>query len=368
MGCMQSFCQFICGDDDYLVAEKGRELFAAASRDLEDDLAMEVIDGRAANVAEVERIVSQFSSAVMTRPLFGDRKVVWLKEINFLANNQTGNAQGTLDLLENLKALIESLDPEGIAIILTAYPVYKVRNFYKWAQKKTQFVNIAGGKDPTQACVKLIQVACQSAQVNITREAVQLLLGRVQANTRMAAEEIRKLIDYIGPSGESIQELMVSELVPNFGEADFFEATDTFYSLNLERTLRALDRHFFTNSEARPLLGSLQSRNRLLIQLRALIDSSQTRLKGARALSKNELLNAAGIFGEHYYGLDDKSNLNIFTQNSFYLSRLLGIAQKVPLKKLIDFQLAFSDAFEALFERPTEQAAICRELAIDCLS
>ena len=119
---MQSICKFICGDDDYLVAEKGRELFAAASQDLDDDLAMEVIDGRAANVAEVERILAQFSSAVMTRPMFGDRKVVWLKEINFLANNQTGNAQGTLDLLENLKGLLESLDPEGIEIILTAYP------------------------------------------------------------------------------------------------------------------------------------------------------------------------------------------------------------------------------------------------------
>ena len=221
--------------------------------------------------------------------------------------------------------------------------------------KKGQFVNIAGGKDPTQACVKLIQSACQSAQVRITREAVQLLLGRVQANTRMAAEEIRKLINYIGPSGDSIHEQMVSELVPNFGEADF-EATDAFYTLNLARTLTALDRHFFTNSEARPLLGSLQSRNRLLIQLRALVDSGETQLKGARTLSKNELLNAAGIFNKHYQVMDGKSNLNIFTQNPFYLSRLLVLAQKVPLKKLVDFQLAFSDAFEALFERPTEQA------------
>ena len=67
---MYSSCQFICGDDDYLVAEKGRELFAEASRDLEDDLAMEVIDGRAANVAEVEGILTQFSTAVMTRPMF----------------------------------------------------------------------------------------------------------------------------------------------------------------------------------------------------------------------------------------------------------------------------------------------------------
>ena len=43
------------------------------------------------------------------------------------------------------------------------------------------------------------------------------------------------------------------------------------FSGQLEWTLEALNRHFFTQTEARPLLGSLQSRNRLMIQLRILM-------------------------------------------------------------------------------------------------
>jgi DNA polymerase III subunit delta len=38
------------------------------------------------------------------------------------------------------------------------------------------------------------------------------------------------------------------------------------------------------------------------------------------------------------------------------------------LKKLIDFQIAFTEAFEAIIERPNEQGEVCRELAIRCLS
>ena len=51
-------------------------------------------------------------------------------------------------------------------------------------------------------------------------------------------------------TGEFIDEQLVMELVPNFGEADFFEAADAFFSLNLEWTLEPLRRHFFTNNDA----------------------------------------------------------------------------------------------------------------------
>ena len=76
---------FICGDDDYLVSERGKEWFAEQTKDIADDLSKEVVDGRAGNVAEVEDAINRFTSAVQTLSLFGDRKVVWLKDVNFMA-------------------------------------------------------------------------------------------------------------------------------------------------------------------------------------------------------------------------------------------------------------------------------------------
>jgi DNA polymerase-3 subunit delta len=358
---------FICGDDDYLVSEQGKEWFAQQTKEISDDLSKEIVDGRAANVAEVDDAINRFTSAVQTLSLFGDRKVVWLKDVNFMANSQTGKAQGTLDLLDNLKEVLQSLDPSQVGVLITAQPVYKVRSFYKWCQKNAEFTALAADKNAAAMYARMIQDECEQAGVTVSRDAVQLLIGKVNGNSRLIVAETRKLATFVADSGEQITARLVTDLVPNFGDADFFEAADAFYSLKLDWTLEALRRHFFTNSESRPLLGSLQSRNRLLIQLRVLLDAGAIRL-GGRGIAKSDLEAAARAYSQHFAGSEEKSNLNVFTQNPWYLGNLAVTASQVPLKKLIQFQIAFSEAFEGILERPNEQEEVCRELAIKCLS
>lgn len=357
---------FTCGDDDYLVSERGKQWFAEQTKDILDDLAKEVIDGRAGNVAEVSDVISRFTSAVQTLSLFGDKKVVWLRDVNFMANSQTGNAQGTLDLLDTLKDILKSLSPDQVRVLITAYPVYKVRSFYKWCRDNAEFTELTTDKNPAGSHVRIIQDECDRAGVQITRDAMLLMVEKLNGNTRLMVEEARKLSTFVGEGKEPIDERLVMALVPNFGDADFFEAVDAFFSLKLEWTLEALRRHFFTNSESRPLLGSLQSRNRLLIQLRVLLDSGAVRL-GGRGIAKSDLEAAARVHGEHFGDSEEKSNLNVFTQNPWYLGKLAVTASKVPLRKLIEFQIAFADAFEGIVERPNEQEAVCREMVMRCL-
>lgn len=357
---------FICGDDDFLVSEKGKEWFVAQTKDLSDDLSKEVVDGRAGNIAEVEEALSRFRSAVQTLSMFGERKVVWLKDVNFLADSVTGRAQGTLDLLEDLKDFLGGIDVNAVGVLITAYPVDKRRSFFKWLSKTADFTALGGGKDTAKSLAALIREECDKANCRIERGAVELLIGKVNANTRLLVEEIRKLCTFVGSTDGTIDEAMINQLVPNFGEADFFEAADAFFSLKLDWTLEALHRHFFTNKDARGLLGSLQSRNRLLIQLRVLLDAGAIRV-GGRGISKSELESAADTYGHHFGSNPEKSNLNVFTQNPWYLGRLAETARKVPLKKLVDFQIAFTKAFEAIIERPNDQEEVCRELAISCL-
>ncbi|MGB0460543.1 MAG: DNA polymerase III subunit delta [Opitutales bacterium] len=358
---------FICGDDDYLVSEEGRAWFTAQTEGLADDLSKEVVDGRAANVSEVEDALQRFTSAVQTLSLFGDRKVVWLKDVNFMADSVTGRAQGTLDLLEVLKTTLEGLDPEAVGVLITAYPVDKRRSFYKWVSKMADFKAMDAGRDAAHMCAELVRTNCAKSGIEIEAGAVEVLVAKVNGNTRLLVEECRKLCTYVGDGGGPITEREVMELVPNFGEADFFEAADAFFSLDLEWTLQALRRHFFTNNDARGLLGSLQSRNRLLIQLRVLLDAGAIRLS-SRGLSKQDLEGAAKIYASHFGDVEEKSNLNVFSQNPFYLGRMAGTVGKAPLKRWIDFQLAFAEAFEAIIQRPKEQEEVCRELAVKCLS
>ena len=56
-------------------------------------------------------------------------------------------------------------------------------------------------------------------------------------------------------------------------EGDFFEAAEAFFSGDLKWTLAALHRHFFSGGDARPVIAALQNRNRILLQVRALVDA-----------------------------------------------------------------------------------------------
>jgi DNA polymerase-3 subunit delta len=95
---------FICGPDDFLVARAGQERFDALVQAAgADEFSREIISGFAGNVGEVEAAINRFRETVQTVPMFGGRRVVWLKDVNFLADSVTGRAEGTLKLVEDLQ-------------------------------------------------------------------------------------------------------------------------------------------------------------------------------------------------------------------------------------------------------------------------
>lgn len=356
---------FICGDDEFLVSDKGRACFEKETRGITDELSKEVIDARGNNLDEVSQIIDRFIEAIQTQSMLGGKKIVWLKAVNFMSNSQTGNAKGTLELLEHLKSVLENIDNEAVFVLITASPVYKVRSFYKWCIKEGDSVIIDSGKDSTAIIEDKIQKTCSDLGTRISQSAIHLLSEKVKGNNRLITMEVEKLTTYID-KGEVITEELINEMVPPFGEGDFFEATDAFFSGQLEWTLEALKRHFFTQTEPRPLLGSLQSRNRLMIQLRILKDSGELG-SGFQQISQNDLSRIFGKFREHFDEDTSKSNLNVFTQNPYYLGRLLKDLNHFSLKNLVDFQIAFAETFEAIVETPKDPIAIFNQLAIRCL-
>ncbi len=82
------------------------------------------------------------------------------------------------------------------------------------------------------------------------RSTQEILLNKVNANARLLLEETRKLATYLGEEGSEVTAKLIEELVPNFGEGDFFETTEAFFSRNLKWTLDALRRHFFAGHDA----------------------------------------------------------------------------------------------------------------------
>jgi DNA polymerase III subunit delta len=359
---------FIAGTDDFLVTRMGKEVFREMTKGFEDEFSQEVIDGASNNLSEVEAAVKLFYQAVTTLPMFGGRKVVWMKDISFLADSVTGRADGTLLQLDTLKEALETVDPTQVGVLFTASPVDRRRAFFKWCEKNSalQWIAAAGEKGSSTDLSQVVGDEARRNGISFTPGAVELIVAKLNGNTRILVEEVAKLAAYLGPEGGQVEEALVMELVPNFGDGNFFESADAFFSLDLSWTLDALRRHFFAGNEARALISTLQGRNRLLIQLRTLLDAGEIQL-GHRGLDKGSFDRAAathrGAFGEN----QEKGAYNVFSQNPWYLGRLAEGIKRLSLKRLIDFQQEFLGAFEEIIVRPNQQEEVLREMAIRCL-
>jgi len=354
---------FVCGSDDFLVGRLGRERYDELAREIDEEFSRETISGFAGNVAEVEAAVNSFREAVQTISMFGGRRLVWLRDVNFLADSVTGRAESTLKQVEELQRLLGSNDPVNVVILITAAPIDRRRSFPKWAEKNGDFT-LVGGDGDASALAGVLLAEAQKLAIAIEPGAVELLLAKVGANPRLLIEEVRKLSAY-AEDGEAITEASVAELTPNVAEGDFFEAAEAFFSGDIKWTLAALHRHFFTGGDARPIISALQNRNRILLQVRALIDAGEVRL-GHRGL--DGLKQAQDKYAHHFVGATAKSSFNLFTQNAWYVGKLAGGGKLPTTRRLIDNQQEFLTAFAEIIKRPREQEDVLRDMAVRCLA
>ena len=366
---------FICGSDDYLVGRLGKERFETLAAAATDEFSRDVLNGFAANVGEVETAVNRFRDAVQTVSMFGGKRVVWLKDVNFLADTVTGRAESTLKLVEDLQQILAKLNPDETSVLITAAPIDRRRSFPKWCEKNADFTLVGGDSDSAGEALAGVALAeAKSLGATFAPGAIELMLAKVGANTRLIVEETRKLATFALPPGAdtgaagdvaTITEEHVAELTPNVAEGDFFEAAEAFFSGDLKWTLAALHRHFFSGGDARPVISALQNRNRILLQVRALVDAGEARI-GPRGL--DGLQRAAATHGARFAGATEKSSFNLLTQHPWYVGKLASSAKLPTLRRLIDNQQEFIDAFEEIIRRPDEQEDVLREMAVRCLA
>lgn len=355
----------VLGDDDFLVRQRAKEIFDEHLSQFPDDLSREQIDGRAEKVEDVERILKDARTSGQTLSLFGGGKLVWINEANFINQTRVGAAQGSKDALESIKSFLGNLG-ETI-VILSACPVHRGHSFVKWLQKNATYEDVAKQEKEDVAFRRLVEETAQSCDVNFAPGSLEFLAGKIGSHPRLGVEETKKMASYLGEKGSTITEELIMELVPDFGEGDFFEATEAFFSGNLKWTLEAIDRHFFHAKDARPLLSNLQNRNRLLIQLRVLVDGGELDSKGR--IGKDQLARISQKHAHHFSDSGDKTTLNLFSQNPWFLGRLLPITDKFNTRRLIDLQADLIGAFEKLLAQPKEdQPGILKDLAIRTLS
>lgn len=356
---------FITADDDFIAANRASEIFEKLSADLVDDMSKEIIDAASSKADDAIKAISNAWSAAQTLSLFGGKKVVWLRGVNFLSDTFRGKSEEFDEALENFSGFLKTLDPAAVGVVISASPIDRRKRFFKAMQSFAECEDFSTAKDPLSGCVKMLNLQAKKLGVKFDENAAETLAGIVAANSRMASSELEKLANYVNCE-RSITEEDVIAMVPIFGAGDFFDISNAFLSGNLQSSLATLRRFFFANKNgsARPIISTLQKQNSLLIQIRSLLDARKISVG-----SRGGLDGIAQNYADAYQDLSVKNSYNVFAQNSWYVSnKLAPTAARFTLKKLLDFQLYFVNAFQALIERGGDDEAVMRDLFMRCLS
>src|SRR5437588_4726518 len=121
----------IVGSDDVEVKHTAAELAGKSKPADAGDFGLEPIDGAADNADQAATRIRSTIEALRTLPFFGGEKLVWLKNANFLGDDQKARSAAVQEALQELTETINAgLGPE-IIFLTSAIEVDKRRAFYK---------------------------------------------------------------------------------------------------------------------------------------------------------------------------------------------------------------------------------------------
>ena len=357
---------FISSDDDFLAANRAREIFEEECKNVADDMSTEIIDASVNKADDAVEVCKKILLGAATVSLFGGKKVVWARNMNFVNETVVGKSKVVQEAVADMAKALAELNPENVAVVINASPVSRITKSYKSLVAVSQaedFSTKKGAKDST-ICADIVKQTAKRLGARLEHGAAEALCSMVANNSRMAVEELKKLATYV--NGErAITEEDVAEMVPIFGESDFFGITEAFYSGNPKLALDKLRRYFFADksASARPIITALQRQNSLLIQLRSLMDGRM--LPKISKLPDGSLDTARSLFGKYFDESSKTNPFNLFVKNPWMVQvKLARIASEHTLKDLMDIQTDLIKTFGSLISNAGADEDVLREFFI----
>src|SRR5436309_8393165 len=120
----------IVGSDDVEVKHTATELAEKLKPADAGDFGLETIDGAADNADQAAARIRSTIEALQTLPFFGGEKLVWLKNANFLGDDQKARSAAVQAALEELAETIDAGLGSEVTFLISAIEVDKRRSFY----------------------------------------------------------------------------------------------------------------------------------------------------------------------------------------------------------------------------------------------
>jgi len=267
----------VVGSDDGLVREEALKLYNQLTGGNDDGFTHETIDGISDNAESAHEICAATVQSLLTLPMFGGDKVVWLRNANFLGDTVTGRAKRTEAGVESLLATLEKGVPDGVKFLLTAQGIDKRRSFWKFIEKNAEvstFERIDTSRDGWEDQVaSLIHKRTRELNLSFTPDALQLFIMLAGEQTRQIDNELEKLDLYLGPDRREVNEDDVRLLVPLSRAAVVFEIGRALQTGHAARAIQLVDQQLSADESAIGIMrASIINVVRNLFMARLIID------------------------------------------------------------------------------------------------
>ena len=235
----------VLGSDEAEIKRVASELASNLTPPGAGDFGLEVIDGAADNVDQAEARVRSAIEALQTLPFFGSTKVVWLKNVNFLGDDQKARSAAVQSALEELSQLVDGGFAPGIMLLISATDLDKRRSFYKTLLKRAE-VQVFNRLDSSRGgweeeALEIVQQRAKKGKLQFDDDALELFVLLTGGDTRQIDNELEKIDTFLGQDREVNAEL-VRELVPLSRAGVIFELGNALAARDLRLSLKLVRR------------------------------------------------------------------------------------------------------------------------------
>lgn len=273
----------IVGDDEYCVSEEARRFVRSWIPADTNLTGLEVIDGKFENVDGAVQAIGRCISALQTGSLFGDRRVVWLRNAAFLGEATVLKNAAVKARLDALAQVFKRGLPDGTAILLTVAKVDRRMAFYKALEEVGEVKVFALPEKAWQLeqyARTQLDTLLKAQELEMREDAKGEFLGRVGTDTRRIASEVEKLRICLGAPGE-VRVEMVRTVTSASRESSAWDLADAVGERSLSRAMEILRQLLFQKESPIMIILALQTKVKDMMLCREALDKRRLIREGS---------------------------------------------------------------------------------------
>ena len=358
----------LCGEDDFGVKQRAREIFQKWSGEIGGS-DHEIIDASVNNSGEALAALAKLRAALQTLPFFGDGKVVWLRDCNFLGEERAASAAAVSETLGEVSQELKTFAWQKVRLLVSAGKVDKRKTFYKTLEKIGSVETFAGWSDErhwAEEASAFVERALEELKKEISRDAVAEMVAYVGPNVRQMHSEVSKLALYVGDRTRIAVE-DVRAIVTRGKQARAFALGDAVGDRQLGRALRCLDEELWevrrdsSRSEIGLLYG-LISKVRVMLFAREMLAKKWIRAEPDFSRFKAQLERVPAE------ALPEDKKFNPLAVNPYVLFRAVAQAKNYTQEELIAAMGLLLDCNQKLVSRSLDTTLVLQQTLIQIIS